>query len=367
MPLRGRPDVRIALWAFAFALWCLLWPAAIIATTWPMPGFMTLRGQGGLAELMRMLVPLPLWATALGVGVLAFAAMWALLLLRRRCDPDGDAIAAARWSFTSRSFNALVVLALASVALATVGSVDGLAAWIGRFDVGLARFFMAWWWTILVAIVAALALLLPFFLFNPETHVRDRLERWWRPFWPGMVAIVAALAFSVGSLAPAIVWDSDAISRAGGWQWPLTIVEEIVSSVVHLMLLGLWLSRSPARMSGAAVARSLRFDVLRRWVSLELFWLAVTAAAAVPLLSLSAFNIYVAPQFAEWERSGVVAISPAVRMLMASTEAHIPDGGLIIALSCALALYTLISKGRLLVRLGIGTPPAEAAGVLPGT
>jgi hypothetical protein len=192
MTPQGRPALRSAVWALGFALWCLLWPAAIVATTWSLPGFMTLRGHDGLAEVVRMLMPLPLplWAMALGVGAIAFAAMWALLLLRRRCDPEGDAIAAVRWSFGSHRLNALVVVAVISVPLAMMGSVDDIAAWIGRFDVALARFFVAWWWLILLLLAAAAMLSMPFFLLNPDTLARERLRRWWRPYWPGVIAVV---------------------------------------------------------------------------------------------------------------------------------------------------------------------------------
>lgn len=360
MTSQGRSALRPAAWALAFALWCLLWPAAIIATTWSLPGFMTLRGQGGLAEVVRMQVPLPLWATALAIGAFAFAAMWALLLLRRRCDPEGDAIAAVRWSFGSRSLNALIVVALVSVPLAMMGSIDGTAAWIGRFDVGLARFFVAWWWLILLVLVAAAMLAMPFFLLNPDTLARERLRRWWQPYWPGVIAVVLMLLYGLVSVFLSIVYTASP-RHPGIWVWPLDAIGEVALSALQLAVLGVWLNRTRSSPA-AALVRAFRRDAIRRWVSLELFWFALVAVMAVPVLCLNIFQEFFAPQYSVWARAGVIEIPPALQVLMSLADSAILHDGVVAPLSLCLGLYVLVSAGRLLVRLGSGAPPAGEAG-----
>lgn len=359
MAPQGRSALRPAAWALAFALWCLLWPAAFVATTWSLPGFMTLRGHGGLAEVVRMLMPLPLWATALGLGAIAFAAMWALLLLRRRCDPEGDAIAAVRWSFGSRSLNALIAVALVSVPLAMMGSIDGTAAWIGRFDIGLARFFVAWWWLILLVLAAAAMLSMPFFLLNPDTLARERLQRWWRPYWPGAIAIVLVLSYGLASVLLSLVYTASP-RHPGIWVWPLDAIGEVALSALQLAVLGVWLNRTRSSPP-AALARAFRRETILRWVSLELFWFALVAVMAVPVLCLSIFREFFAPQYSVWARAGVVEIPPALQVLMSLADNAILHEGIVAPVSFCLGLYALVSAGRLLVRLGIGTPPAGGA------
>lgn len=364
---RWRGDVCALLWSAAFAAWCLLWPMAIVATTLSMPGFMTLRGRGGLAEVVEMLVPLPWWATALATGMLAFALMWVLLQLYRRCDRDGDAIMAVRWSLSSRRLNALVLIALAAVPVTMFGSLDDVAAWLGDIDPGLSRFFLQWWWLGLLAIVAVLELSLPFCLLNPHTLSRSRFERWWRPFWPGVLAVVVGIAVGLATQVSGIVYDGDRIVGMGGWRWPLIVVQDIALGAAQLAALALWLNRGTWRTSGAALSRAFRFDVLRRWVALELFWLAMTAVVAVPVLSLTVFDVYLSPQFVEWERSGAVEIPPVLRALILTTDGGILHEGLLAAMSHALGLYGLVSAGRLLVGLGFGRSPAGGSARAAGT
>ena len=327
-----------------------------------MPGFMTLRGRGGLVEMVEMLVPLPLWMTALAAGVCAFAVMWGLLLLSRRCDRDGDTIAAVRWSLSSRSLNAVVLVALAVVPVAMMGSVDAVAAWLGDADSGLSRFFLRWWWLILPAIVAVPALLAPFCLINPHTLSRERLEAWWRPFWPGAFAVLIGFAGGIAVQVLAIVSEDGGIVGTGAWRWLLRMASQsVLLSAAQLAALVLWLNRSRWRMAGAALLRGFRRDVLRRWVALELFWSAMAAVVAVPVLGLTAFDVYFAPQFVEWARSGTVGIPPALRALMAITDSGLLHEGIFIAVAYALGVYGFISAGRLLVGLGIGRPVVDGA------
>ncbi len=365
MTPQGRSTLRPVAWALGFALWCLLWPAAIVATTWSLPGVITLRGHHGLAEDVRMLVPLPLGVTALAIGVLAFAAMWALSLLRRRCDPEGDAIAALRWSFGSRSLNILVALAMASVPLAMMGSSDGAAAWLGRFVPELPGLLRMWWWFVPVAAAVVAMLSMPFFLLNPDTLARERLQRWWRPCWPGAIAVLLMLLYGFASFFQSIAYNVSP-RHPGIWVLPLNAIGEIALSALQLAVLGVWLNR-PRSSLGAALARAFRRHAIRRWVSLELFWFALVAVMAVPVLSLRVFALYFAPQYSEWGRTGVVEIPPALQALMSFTDVAILQEGIVVPLSLCLGLYALISAGRLLVRLESGAPPAGSAGAAAAT
>jgi hypothetical protein len=153
----------------------------------------------------------------------------------------------------------------------------------------------------------------------------------------------------------------------GGWRWPLTVVVEVALGLVQLAVLGLWLNRGTWRTSGVALARAFRFDVLRRWVALELFWLAMTAVVAVPILCLSVFDVYFAPQLVEWERSGTLGtLPPALRAFIATTDGGMLES-LLVAVPYAFGLYGLVSAGRLLVGLGFGRSSAEEASRVQGT
>jgi hypothetical protein len=147
----------------------------------------------------------------------------------------------------------------------------------------------------------------------------------------------------------------------GIWGWPLDAIGEIVLSALQLAVLGVWLNRDVRRNFGTALARAFRRETIRRWVSLELFWFALVAVMAVPVLCLSVFALYIAPQYSDWGRAGVVEIPPALQALMSLADSAILHEGIVAPLSLCLGLYALISAGRLLVRLGSGAPPAAAA------
>lgn len=323
---------------------------------------MTLKGQGGLAELVEAFVPLPLWMTVLAVATLAFALMWSLLRLRRWLDPDGVSGASVRWALSSRSLNGVVVSGMAIVFLLRYGW-DSLIAWLGGVDPGFARFVVSWWWLILLLVIAVLGLLAPLYLFNPQTLARDRLSHWWRPFWPGLIAILAAASLWYG-LPFLMQWLQRLLPGldASPWRWLSEAADFLLASAAELVAVVCLLCRGRWPDIRASIARLFRFDALRRYVALELLWSALFLAVLVVAMTLTVFNVYIVPQYVEWERTGLVttpavlaALIPPANWLRVNQEAFI-------AMFFLLDTYMFLSLGRLLVRIGAGAPPIAGEG-----
>lgn len=321
---------------------------------------MTLKGQGGLAELVEAFVPLPLWMTVLAVATLAFALMWSLLRMRRWLDPDGISGASVRWALSSRSLNSAVVSGMAIVFLLRFGW-DSLIAWLGGVDPGFARFVVSWWWLILLSAIAVLGLLAPLYLFNPQTLARDRLSHWWRPFWPGLIAILAAASLWYG-LPFLTQWLQNLLPGvdASPWRWLSDAAEFVLASAAELVAVVCLLCRGGWPDIRASIARLFRFDALRRYLALELLWSALFLVALVVAMTLTVFDVYIAPQYAEWKRTGLVATPPMLDALISPVHWLRVHQEAFIAMSFLLDTYLLFSLGRLLVRIGADPPRSQA-------
>ena len=347
-----RPDIREALWSLAFALWFVAWPAAIVLVGGSTPGFLSLRGDAGLREVVEAGLPLSYNLALFAWGVLAFAAMWALLLLRRRLDPDGESRAAIRWALSSRSLNLTVIaLALAAFVLTWAGESDSVVAWLGRISPGIARFLVAWWWLILMIAFSILAPLALLCLLHPRTLARDRLERWWRPFWPGLIALlIAVLCWLAMRMMLGVALDAAATSVAGAWLVPLHVLEYLLLIVCDLAAFAWWFSRGRMADAKALGACFFRWSTLRVYLGFDLLFAVLLLTLCVPVIWLSIFTIYIGPQYEEWQRVGVVDMPMAYALLMdwgRSTDAAKP--GFLSALGLMDLLFAG-ALGRLLYR-----------------
>lgn len=356
-----RPEFREALWSLAFALWSVAWPAGIVLAGGATPGFLSQRGDAGLRELFEAGLPMSYRLALFAWGVLAFAAMWALLRLRRWLDPGGRSGAAIRWAFSSRSLNLTVfALVLAVVLLISAVESDPVVVWLGGISPGIARFLVSWWWLLLIAfaILSPLGLLC---LLNPETLARDRLEHWWRPFWPGLSALVVAVLFWLAMrILSGVALDVAATSVPGVWLVPLHALEYLLLMACDLAAFAWWFSRGRMADAKALGACFFRWGALRAYLGFDLFFAACFLVLAVPVIWLSIFTIYIGPQYEDWHKTGAVDVPAAYMLLMDGMR--IAHGKILPGFLGAMWLFDLllaVALGRLLYQR------ATDAGVIP--
>lgn len=351
---------RIWGWSALFALWSAFWPGLILLAAAP-------RRDIVIAQVERAAhMPVPLAFASLAVA--AFVLMASMLTLRRRFDVEGEAASAMRWSLSSRSLDALLVsialLIAAAMALAVRVDLYDVARTIGTVSVPFARFVVAWWWLVLLLLAGGLTVFLPFCLANPDTLKRDRLQQWWRPSWPGTLAVLVAPLLWIGW--PALV--DAAMSRVpegSALAWVAIPLTWLLIAFGELVGLALWLNRSAVAATRVAIRRMASGDVLRHYLGLRLGWWVVVLWFVVPLCVRDFFAAHLAPQ------GGATADSGTMRGLFGMSHAGATD--LLLLPAAATGLFLAISTARLLVRLGVAPPAGhgrarrEGKGVdLPG-
>lgn len=347
-----RPEFREALWSLAFALWSVAWPAGMVLAGGSTPGFMSQSGDAGLREVVEAFVPLSYGAALFAWGVLAFAVMWALLRLWRCLDPDRQSVAAVRWALSSRSLNlTLFALALAAFLLIWAGQSDSAVAWLGRISPRLVRFLVSWWWLILMIAVAVFSPLALLCLLNPRTLARDRLERWWRPFWPGIAGLAVAVAcWQAIPTLTTIAIDALPESIPMAWLVPLHALDYLLLVACDLIALAWWFSRGrlpDAKMLGAHFFRG---NTLRAYLGFELLTVAFFLVLIFPVMLLYFFAIYIGPQYDEWQTSGVVDMPAAYGWLIGWMQDRDEKMPMLMVAVGGAELLLVVAQGRLLYR-----------------
>ena len=363
--LPRRPVVRDLLFAAVFALWCVAWPAGLVLLVDSAPAFVALLDDFAPRNAIEFFSPLSYPLTLCALGGIAFAAMWLLLRLRRWLDPQAQAVQALRWTFSSRSLDATLLFAgIAVTGLYVAGfSAESLALSLPAFpDAG--RFFVEWWLPILLT--ASVAIHIPglFFLFNPDTLARDRLERWWRPFWPGVPALVVAF---VGWTCVSFAGD-----QAGQWLLDMlpildrvpTGVIDIIGYVIELLcdllVFAFLFSRRTAPGLRDALRRMFRWSTVRAHIGLQMLAVAWLLVVVVPWYSLVAFNAYLAPRFGIWQQeTGAAAPMLLGGLVDALGTLHGYDG-LAVLLLFPSGLWLQFVLARLLYRTAFGAPAGGA-------
>lgn len=349
--LGRRPEIRDVAWALAFALWCVAWPMGIVLAGGSTPGFFSLRGSAGLRELVEAVVPLSYGMSLFALGVVAFAIMWAALRLRRWLDPEAKALASIRWALSSRSLNlTLAALTLLTVSLLVAGDAGMLVSWLMSIDIALGRFLVAWWWLILLIVYAVLSPLAMLCLFNPDTLARDRFERWWRPFWPGIVAMLIAVASWM--LVPVLmehVWELLPASVSAAMWIPAPVVDYPVVLACDLAAFAWWFSRRRASNARALAARLFRWPALRLYLGFDLLCGLWVLVAAVPVLLLAVFASDVGPPYESWQQDGILAMPVAYGLLMDVVREFREREWLYLGIFLA-DLYAGVALARLLYR-----------------
>lgn len=303
--------MRDLLCAVLFALWCVAWPAGLVWILDSAPLFLARLGDAVPRKVIEFHSPLPYRSTLCAFTAIAFAGMWLLLRLRRWLDPQAQAVQALRWTFSSRSLNATVLFTmLAAIGVYVVGmSSESLARLLPLpmfADAG--RFFVAWWFPILLSVSMAIHIPAIFFLFNPDTLARERLERWWRPFWPGMPSLVVVVVGWL--LVPAVMAQAEApmffvIPAADGMPaGAIDIIGYAVELLCDLLVFAFLFSRRTVTGLRDAWRRLFRWPTVRAHVGLDVLLLGGMLVVAAPLLSIAVFDAYVLPSFDAWRYDG---------------------------------------------------------------
>lgn len=305
--LPRRPAVRDALFAALFALWCVAWPAGLVLLVDSAPAFVALLDDFAPREAIEFFSPLSYRLTLCALGGIAFAAMWLLLRLRRWLDPQAQAVQALRWTFSSRSLNATMLFAgMAVTGLYLAGfSAESLALSLPAFpDAG--RFFVAWGAPIALTVPVVILILASFLVFNPDTLARNRLERWWRPFWPGVPALIVVLACWV--LVPAAVEQAQqplfVMFPTADWMpaGAIDIIGYAITLLCDLLVFAFLFSRRSGPGLRDALRRLFRWSTVRAHVGLDVLVVVWLLVIAVPLLSFGMFDAYVLPSFEAWRQ-----------------------------------------------------------------
>lgn len=360
-----RGEIRDAAWALLFALWCVAWVAGLVAVTQGAPEIVTMQGNAGLRQTVAMLIPLPYGAALSAWAVVAFAPMWVLLRLRRRLDPHGRCMASIRWSLSSKGFN-LAVMAVASTAslVAVAGASEALQAWLRHVSPEAVRFLSAWWFLLLLVAFAIFVIPMLMWLLNPNTLARDRLERWWLPFWPGVAASAVAVACwgAIPAFAEHIVDASLGWSHA--WLFvPLLVLDYVLVAACDLFVFAWWFSMGRTRHAMALAGRLFRWPTLRAYLGFDLAFAVAMIVIAVPVLLLSIFTIYVVPQYDDFRETHMVDMPTVYDALASTLRAMNESLDWMLSGLTVLGVYLVIARGHLLYRLveSDSSPAAETA------
>lgn len=355
-----RGEIRDAAWALLFALWCVAWVAGLVFAGGSTPGFFSLRGEQGLREITTTFLSLPYGTALFAWGVLAFTLMYGLLRLRRWLDPEGRALDAFRWALSSRSLNLSLAAATLLIALLILMTEIGWPTpWIA--SAVLIAFIAKWGWLLLGGALVLLSIWASLCLLNPDTLACDRLERWWRPFWPGVAAVVVALlCWQVVPLLTGLLRASVFASLPpAGWLAVQTI-DYVILVACDLLGFAWWFSRASRAKGTDVVARIFDRRVLRLYIGFDLLMGALLLVAAVPVLLMSMFATYVAPQYEAWQEAGTVIMPPGYEMLTVVVR-QIMDGAWWHLPMLGIELLLIVSLGRLIHRALAG--PAHTSPV----
>jgi hypothetical protein len=363
--LSRRPAVRDVLFSALFALWCVAWPAGLVLLVDSAPAFVALLDDFAARKAIEFFSPLSYRLTLCALGGIVFAAMWLLLSLRRWLDPQAQAVQALRWTFSSRSFNATVLFAVMVVTgLLMAGfSAESLALSLPAFpDAG--RFFVAWWFPIALATPVVILILAFFLLFNPDTLARNRLERWWRPFWPGLPALVVGVVGWV--LVPAVMAQAKApmffVIPAADWMpaGAIDIIGYAIELLCDLLVFAFLFSRRSVPGLREALRRLFRWSTVRAHIGLDVLVLGWMLVIAVPLLSVGVFDAYVLPSFEAWRQEsgdGAPTLLATWADVLSSLRGFETPPLLLVM---PLDLWLQFVLGRLLYRTAFAVPAGEA-------
>lgn len=341
----GTPIARRAVQATLFAAWCVFWPWWLLERTRGLPGAFTGTGDRGAFEVIEWFTARPAGETLALLFAALLALCWLLLQALARLDRDGHARAAWRWALSSRS----LCLCLSLVPPLSWWALSRLPTHAGR-EAALAA---------VTAAMAVALLAMPFFALNPATLARARLRRWWAPMWPGVLALVVCpLLVLALPEATGVLLDDLSAGMPVWYARALALPLALVVQACVILSTAVWLARGRGDLLRTSARRLCTWPFLRAYAGLQLIGCLALWSIAVPPLAFMAYDVFLAPQYADIARTTGHAL-PA-RIDPRPWPGEIRDA-LLLWITVTFATLNLLSLGRLFARFGAASvvPVAE--------
>ncbi len=337
---------RILRASLLMAGWCVGSVWGLLELTRPLPGVLTFEGTRGAYELLEMATGLSTAAALSSAFAVLCVAFVLGGLLFRWLDREGEVRSAIRWSFSSRSLNAWAfVLTGAALLLMLWPWSEAPQAASGR------TFALPLTLACLVVFV-----LLPFALLHPDRLQAPQPSRWWRPAWPGFVAVTAGVALVL--LLP--LFDAVIVGVLERLDRPTAalvtrILTTVVESLAMLVAVAVWLGRGDEFVIGQGLRRAFRIASLKAWFAYPLAWWWLVLPVVAPILGCAVLVFYVIPQYESWAELHRTALPPALQYIgMLGRRAQANGSLSLLLVSVAMLGPYLLGVGRLLVRYGVG-------------
>ena len=203
-----------------------------------------------------------------------------------------------------------------------------------------------------VAISMLILIAVPFMCLNPSTLDDLAPTKWWRSGWPGWHALLLCLVVWVASmLASFVAEEVVAISTAGWLTVLLSLLDELLSACVLVLVIAIWLNRG----RGQAV-RSDLLRIARSGFVGEYFWQTLVMAVGAiglgfPLLVAAMEAIFVIPQYEQWAEGAGTRLPLGLRLVV---DVYRGNDALLFVLALPFALYLTLVQGRLMRQHEVG-------------
>lgn len=331
--------------SLAFALliagWGTGWLWFLLALTRPLPGILSFKQDLGALELLEVPTGLPYLAVLGAIFLLCLLPPLLLGAVRGWWDGEGRALEAMLWPLRSVKFwLSCLGWLVAGIAVAVL--------FHGRGPIEL---------VVLVASVMAL-LATPFLCLNPTTLDAPSPARWWRPGWPGWVAVLMCVAaWTVCLAANFLLEQAIDISRIPWLTVSLSLLDELVSAFVLLLVMAIWLNRGRWRAIRSDFGQLRRSGFIVEYIWLNLTIAVILSALLVPAMVIALNSIFVIPQYESWAETSGVELPFGLRMQSGIARSHTM---ILFVAAVPVGLYLGFAQGRLVRQHGVGREnPAE--------
>ena len=193
---------------------------------------------------------------------------------------------------------------------------------------------------------------LPFVCLNPSTLDAPSPSRWWRPSWPGWLALLSCAA--IWLTCQIVSFALGEIIHIGPGTWVaigLSLIDEVMSVSAVALTIAIWLNRGRWRHAQGDLRRAAQRGFIGEFAWQSLFVALVAFATAVPFLVIVVEGVFVLPQYEQWLRDSAVEAPWWFRPL-ADTYRRIVTLGFVLAVP--FGLYFGLAQGRLMRVHGVG-------------
>jgi len=291
-------------------------------------------GMGAL-ELLELPSGLPYPKVLAAIFLACMLPPLLLGMLRGWWDRQGRAFEAIFWPFRSVVFWLPCLLWI-------LGGIALLVLVRNRDYVDLA--------VMLVSLLALVAL--PFFCLNPSTLDAPCPSRWWRPAWPGWLAMLSCMAiWAVCQIMSFVIGELTGIGLGAWVAIGLSLFDELMAASAFVLGGAIWLNRGRWPHARSDLRRAAQYGFIGEYAWQSLFVALVAFAAAVPLLVIVAEGVFVLPQYDQWLKDSAVE-APWWFGVLTDTYRRTVTVGFVLAVP--FGLYLGLAQGRLMRLHGVG-------------